>query len=530
MKSWLSRIPEQVYVFFIFFLFFALNLTSNFSGPHDSMGYLNDIEKARDLFPAHHLLYHYTSFQLFHLLRLVLPVQPYYILEIIDSFWGCLGLTTVFLIFRRRMRMTRVESFTGTAVVAFSFGMWFYCSNIEVYMPPLFFLLCGLYLCCKDQFGIRDAVMLTLVHCLAVLYHQSNVLFTPIVLWKFWDARKKIPFLRTIVAYGISSFILVAGIYFLIGWYGDAHNSPKEFYTWLRGYTLEPDYWFPLNFKTLLKALVGWGHAFFGGHFIFRVGFLQNFMTRLFYYHSLDDEAYLVRNLSYTWSLILVALTLLVCLIMLALLVRVIRHGRWLLRERHRMLIPPLMFLIIYSCFFFFWMPENLEFWIPQAGVWWIFLLGMNKQLPPPAWAPNRAVFQAVIAGLLFGINYQGSIRWMKNIYNDSVYVKIEKVKEVATDKDLIILRDPWLLDDFLEQYTPSQLSKIPSDAPSIELLNQKIDQCLATGGKVYVFTEGASMHSSKNKTFVDSLLKQQAGSVIDFDNPLTPVVVISHR
>jgi len=132
MKAFLYKIPNTVYVFAAFFIFFIVNLTSNFSGPHDSMGYLNDFLKGRDLFPAHHLLYHYITYQVFHLFRFLFHgVRDYFLVEAVDTIWGCLGLTMVYRILLKRAMMTKTEAFLGTCVTAFSFGMWFYCSNIH---------------------------------------------------------------------------------------------------------------------------------------------------------------------------------------------------------------------------------------------------------------------------------------------------------------------------------------------------------------------------------------------------------------
>src|SRR6202023_2426948 len=118
---------------------------------------------------------------------------------------------------------------------------------------PLFFLLFGLYLCMKDQLQSRDVLLLTFVHCLAVLFHQANVLIAPIVLWKIWDSRTNIPFFRSVATYGFTSVVFVGGIYLLIGWWIDGHNSANDFNTCRRGYTLKTEYWFPFNFSTLLK-------------------------------------------------------------------------------------------------------------------------------------------------------------------------------------------------------------------------------------------------------------------------------------
>jgi hypothetical protein len=526
----LAGIPDTVVVFCIFFLFFALNLTSNFSGPHDSMGYLNEIEKHKDLFPAAHLLYHYIAFLLFHLLHWIFGgVRDYFLVEIVDTIWGCLGLTVVYRIFLLRMKMTRTEAFLGTCVAAFSFGMWFYCSNIEVYMPSTFFLLLGLFLCMKDDLTNKDVTLITLVHCLAVLFHESNVLFAPVVLWKFWDSRRTIRFWPSFFRYTITSVILVAGVYILLGTLAAGNHTFVTFMAWLRGDTAAGDYWFPLSFNTLIKAFIGFGHAIFGAHFVFRVGFLERFMDRLFFYHNLDDEAFLVRNLSPGLAAFLLALATLVTAFMVVGFLRVVFHLRSLYRQHRRLLVPPALFLVIYSAFFFFWMPENLEFWIPQSVVFWILVLGLNKQLPPfPLFRRNYFLY-GTLAALLFFVNYWGSIHWMKDINNDSVYVKIRKVKDMATNKDLIILEDPWLLDEFLQHFTPSTVSPVPDDPAAVQALDKKVDSTLKTGGRIYVFAEKGSLkHSSKNIHYADSLLNATPGHVTDLHNDLTTVRVIS--
>jgi hypothetical protein len=525
-------LPDTWMVFLIFFLFFILNLTANFSGPHDSMGYLNELQGSYNLFRTEHILYHGTVYILFHFLRLFLPHVPDYLLvETVDAAWGCLALTVVYRIFINRMRMTRPGAFLGTLIVAFSFGMWFYCSNIEVYMPPLFFLLLGLYVCMKDQLRPKDVVSLTAIHIMAVLYHQSNVLFTPIIVWKFWDSRRTIPFFPSLVRYAVASFIVVAGVYFVIGWWVEKHNSVADFVHWIRGYTTpDNDYWLPLGPGSFLKVAIGWGHAFFGGHFIFRIGFLEHFMNKTFYYHSLDDEAYLARNLSSSVAMVLLILTILIVLFILYLLFRIIRHWRTLYHRHRRLMVPLLLFLLCYSCFFLFWIPENLEFWIPQTGVLWIFLIGINAQLETPAQQRRSYLPYTIVFLFLFIVNYEGSIRWMKDIHNDSVFVKIEKVKDLATPKDVVILQDPWLQEDFLRQYTPSDIRRIPTEGPGIAALDQKVDSVFAAGGKVFLFTLSGSVNSSKNTTFIDSLIAASPGRVTDLHNELTPVMVITAR
>src|SRR6185437_4073340 len=106
-------------------------------------------------------------------------------------------------------------------------------------------------------------------------------------------------------------------------------------------------------------------------------------------------------------------------------------HLRSLYRQHRRLLVPPALFLLIYSTFFFFWMPENLEFWIPTSVVFWILVLGLNHQLPAFSVFRRNYILYGSLAALLLFVNYWGSIHWMKDITNDSVYIKIRKVKDM---------------------------------------------------------------------------------------------------
>lgn len=529
MKSFLTKVPDTVYVFLFFFIFFAFNLTSNFSGPHDSMSYLLGFIKGGDLFPPAHLLYHITTYGVFRFLSFLFPHIPdYHLVEISDAIWGCLALTVVYRIFLHRIQMSRREAFLSTCVAAFSFGIWFYCSNIEVYMPPLFFLLYILYFCMKPALQRKDILPVTLLFSLAILFHQANVLITPVILWKLWASRRQLPFIPSVIRAGLISALLVAGAYIIIGVGVEGQHNFKDLYAWLRGYTLQSNYWFPLAFGTLIRALIGWGHAIVGGHFAFRVAPLHAVINKLFFYHNLDDEVYLVRNLSQGMALLLMILTVVLLVILLFLLIRVLVNARTVFGKYGHLFIPLGMFLVIYTSFFFFWMPENLEFWIPQTVTLWILLLGANHLLPPLRIMRRFYLVPLGLTVLLLIVNYFGSIHWMKDIENDSVYIKIKQVKDISKPGDIIILHDPWLLDDFLTYYTSSYITPVPAEPEKIIALNARIHTCLDKGDKIYLFTEGSMMHSSGNLGYMDSLMRSPGIQVTDLHNPLTPVMRMS--
>ena len=175
-------------VYLIFFLVYILSLTSNFSAAHDSIDYLNGFEHAADLLQPHHLFYHVTTYAIFKFLKLILPfVANHYLIEVVNAFWGAGAILVVNLILRKRLFLNPVTAFLGTCLPAFSFGIWFYSANIEVYMPSLFFMLLILYKLTSDTFNNKTLYIVILLHVLAILFHQVNIIFTPVILWKIWQ-------------------------------------------------------------------------------------------------------------------------------------------------------------------------------------------------------------------------------------------------------------------------------------------------------------------------------------------------------
>ncbi|MFL5787929.1 MAG: hypothetical protein ACJ748_07745, partial [Flavisolibacter sp.] len=311
---------SSVIVFILFYLFFLCPLASNFTAPHDAIDNLNEFQSGKDLFNPHHVLYHITTYWISSFLKMLFTRIPYYYLvESIDAFWGTLTLVIVFNFFKNRFGYDTLTSFIATCLPAFSFGMWFYSTNIEVYMPPLFFLMLCLYIISKPQINKRDLYLLILFHVLAILFHQANILFTPIILWRIWISRKQLNPVPLIATYAVIGGGCVLIAYYVIGRFVLHYNTTAEIVHWMRGYTNTNTYWYPLALSTLMNALVGLSHAFIGGHFVFRVQFIEDYLYKRFYYHNLTDELFLVQSLEHRQALFLLVLAGILLLLMLTL-------------------------------------------------------------------------------------------------------------------------------------------------------------------------------------------------------------------
>ena len=149
-------------------------------------------------------------------------------------------------------------------------------------------------------------------------------------------------------------------------------------------------------------------------------------------------------------------------------------------------------------------MPEILEFWLGQCVICWLLLIGTYRPL-----GRRLNVITGMSALLLISINFIGSIKPMRDINNDIGYARIEKVRVSGTEKDLVVLQDPWLTKDFLEYYTKSHVEIIPGDPNLQAALLDKIKTTLATGNKVYVFEVRDAAKFPSNKDFIPRLKRE---------------------
>ncbi|MBO9573047.1 MAG: hypothetical protein J7497_12715, partial [Chitinophagaceae bacterium] len=452
-KSRFAISKGALVVWIISYLFFLVTLVNNFSASHDSIHYLNDIVKSTNLFHQHHLLYHFLANKWlvfwqgffscgnYRSLGEVMNAgggrlfcQPHYLIESFTALWGSSALTMVYLFLRKRFYLTRSAAWLGTAVVACSYGVWFYSVNIEVYLPPLFFILWCLFILTKKEFAKTDIWKIAILHSLAILFHQVNILFTLVVLYSL--IRNK--FYASLLTYAVLGIIITGGMYFITGWFIEGHNTVAAWVGWMQGYTVGHDYWQPLSAKTPLHVVTGFGHAFIGGHYIFQLPAAVYYLHNSFQSHGLKDEIFLSSKISSSTAWILSGLTVLFATLLLTLIIKFIFKCRSM--KLHYPVISPLLItLIVYSAFFCFWMPEILEFWILQMVIVWLLLIGMMPILHFPFRLQMNTGLM-IVAVLLFVINYFGSIYWLQRPGRDWYYAETKIISQSVSPGDLIIV------------------------------------------------------------------------------------------
>ncbi len=518
------RLAESPFsVFCVFLVIYLFTLTSNFTAPHDSMAYLNMLRTGEGLWHPHHLLYHVASLQWLNFWKHIFPrVEDYRLVESFSSVWGAAVLAMVFVFFRQRFGLGVLTSWLCTAVVGFSYGIWFYSANVEVYMPSLFFTTLSLYILSKKEWSSREVWRISLASSLAIVFHQMNILLIPVVLYKIFTQRKNIYVFKSIFWYGLTGLVLVGGLYFLGGWVMEGNNNVTDWISWMRGYTETNEYWRPLSWQTPLLAGLGFLRTIVGGQFLFNIGAIEPSMENLLKMHALQDEEFLVRNLSHGTVLTAFILSLILALLMVLLLVQFIARFREKMRTWGHVIVPLLLYVVLYSGYFFFWMPEILEFWFGQCIICWLLLLGTRR----PAGRPLN-ILAGAIALLLFVINYTTSIRPMQDINNDIGYARIEKLKQTATPDDLVVVQNPWLLEDFLKYYTKTPVRVVPQPRFQQIALRQYIDSTVSTGHRVFIFPARGSANASENIDFIPALQKDYSSRISVFQQELTPVWVI---
>lgn len=509
-----SSVPERLLVFTGAFIFFLCTLAANFSGPHDSIGYLNGIVTGNHLFHPHHLIYHFVTHYWFVFSKTLLPgVKDYYLVEAFTALWGSGTMTVVYCFFRNRFKLSVIQSLISLTVIAFSFGPWFYSVNIEVYAPPMLFLLIALYILTKERLQQADVWKVALLHIMAILFHQVHILFTVVILYKLWQQRKNIRLVPAFLQYVCMGIILVGGAYFIVGWVAEGQNSMDKWIGWLRGYTQDGVYWKPLDAKLPLLVAIGYSHAFVGGHFVLRLPNVERYLSESLHTHSLGDEMYLARHISHGTAVFLTVLCVILGITMVWLIVRFFRRYKTISAAAGNVVTPLMIVGIVYSLFFSFWMPEILEFWIFQVILLWLLLLGTlqygGQGVPAfKGWGRIKpVVLVAGISTMLFIINFFGSIRWMLDLENDQYYAKMKQVKGVVRSKDVILLQDAWQLKDFFTYFTQAKVHEAPA-ADSLRLIVDKaVADCFDQGGRLYIYTE-ATHPQLQGTRYIDSLLK----------------------
>ena len=501
MKILQHRFKAFMLVYLAVLLFYLFSLQQNFSSSHDAITYLVHITEGKELFHPHHLLYNASAWAWLKGLSAFLPNIPdYYLVEAFSAFWGSGIILLCYLFFTGRFGKRSRYAALASTVIAFSYGIWCYSTNVEVYAPSIFFSLWILYVLTGEKQERKDIYKISILHIAAILFHQVNILLLPVILLAMYFRTDRRRYLRDGLIYITVTGLTSLGVYLAAGILIVGKNTPSTFWSWMTYYATEQDYWHSPGISSILYAFTGFAHAFIGGHFVFRMPVADSLIRGGLESHGLTDEAFLVDSMTPGFAWLLMILSVCVALVMIYLLLNFLSRVKLLLREKGNIYIPLLSAFIVYSLFFVFWNPENLEFWIFQSVIAWLVLLGARESAAPRFFP----LLPAVISTMLFIINFGGSMKWLQDKQYDWYYKQVEGPATISVDGDGILLEDPWIIDGYTRYFMKGE--RILPDEFLLKNLRARTD----SGYKVFIFEgrhQPAPLADSLKKVFGERIM-----------------------
>ncbi|MEM7370905.1 MAG: glycosyltransferase family 39 protein [Bacteroidota bacterium] len=432
---------------------YLLTLTENFSATHDSIAYLNELELDPEIsWYSHHLLWH--PFMKAWISLWPASVAVYIRIELLHAICGMILLMLFYTFVRKRFDLPMRTAYAATALPALSYGIWCYSTVVEVYIMPLCALMGCLLLLTQTRQHLSSGLLASALLAIAILFHQSHILFIPAFLFGIYWNRDQHRMSGTSL---IGLHLLVLAIFVGLPYLGVMTTvlemqSLADMWNWLVGYGHTSTYWAEPGMGMLTQAGVGAGRSFIGGQFAFGLESIASGTARTGF--GLSDEAFLVRTLKQDWILILIGISVGFVLWMFSNLIRL--PYRWKAASaRHQQLAKLLsLALLSYSLFFLFWVPVNPEFWLPQM-LFLCLLIGRFRLMSHRAWL-------AIPAYALGAINYWGSMAHLQFGENDLYEVEAREMATFAGENDRIILTDSWIRAEYLRRYSGASITVVP--------------------------------------------------------------------
>jgi hypothetical protein len=517
---------------------YAATLSPNLAAAHDAVVYMNLIDGAEPAFHPHHLLFApLAQLWIAALRQLGSSADSSGLVALLDACAGAAGLGLVYALLRSRASLDAPLAAAATLCAGASFGFWFYSVSVEVYLIPLALVLAALYALEGNARVERRFALAGALQGLAVLFHELHLLFLPTVIWAAWRAGRAVPgaCLRALGVHALVFVPVVGGVYAAV-MLAEGVDTLAGALRFAAGYAIGHDYWVPPSLATLPRALLGAGRSLVGAHFLFAVPPLRDALTRTLPDQGLVDEVYLVRGLGapLAWALLAGALALGAGLVALA--ARGLAQRKGMNASARSLGELAAVWLASYTAFFLFWVPHNVEFWIPQCTALWLLLAC--------AWSTASAhgarAFAALGAALL-ALNYVGSIRPVGARENDYYYAQTQPFAALATPRDLIVVGDRWIFASYLERFARAPVwslartlraSATPREA--VYGTQVAIDRTLAAGGRVLVSADALEPDTELRRALGESgilalaeLWVRHPARTVARDGALAPLHVI---
>ena len=498
--------------FLFFFITYVLLLSQNLSITHDSIEYLLEVAHAQLTFHANHLLYqpslHLIAY-IFSLLGIDINIQI--AIEIVSALAGALALQAAYLIMLNRLHLNPLTAWAGLFACGFSFGIWYYSVAIEIYTIPLCFLAWSFYFLLNENLSNKIVFIAAVLHSLAILFHQTAILFAFVPVFAILTISNKTFFQRIalLAVYVLTGTVLVSSTYIGIAFFIGATESLQEFLIWFLGYGSSSKYWSPMSPIALVLAAVGFGRALIGAHFMFGIPEFRELFETVFAGNSLQDEIFFTQNLSPLAVYILCGLTIVTLGIVLFMFIMAIKNflqGNFASPRRPVLLL--LAWLLPYTLFFIAWDASNVDLWVLQVFIFWILITTLIIRKTQDS--EQRPVLLMICALGLFIVNGLGSILPAKEPTLDYYQMCVNQFKQHVKESDFLYIGDAWPLATHLEYHSDIKFSAISLMFEEVTVANlaQEIQNRLQGGQKVYLSPDVFSISSSSENYYGEEYVK----------------------
>lgn len=341
-------------VFFVTLCYYVSLLHMNLAHSHDSAEYYRNIITMKVAWHEHHVLYEPLSFLWLEYGKLIVPqVPPFELVSAMNSFFGAGCISIIYLILTKHLDFSVLKALICCIAIGGSFFYLNYATTVEVYHSALFFMLATFYYAVtKQNIDFTDAMIIGVLHGLAMSFHQMHVLLGVVLLPRMLKAGYG-KFL-IYVLYGT----LVVVVTYMFACYAEHIHSWKAFSEYFIGYLGEKST--VKNSASPIFAPFGLAMALLGGRYVMSIEPFRSFIEiyradsmyeRIFYLHHKTGI------ISGTFQIIMYGIfTICFCF----LIWQFIKKINFITIKNQ---LEYYLLIVIYSLFFTFWYPYNPEFW-----------------------------------------------------------------------------------------------------------------------------------------------------------------------
>ena len=458
---------------------------------YDGMVFASLVEQKaiplQELFHPHHLIYNFLGRMIF--LWGHFHGANWDGLEALQFFDVLTGILGVLLVFHLLVRLTqdRFMAFLSALGLAFTYSYWYFSTSpgvrIFATVTPLLAWYAFSYV--KNAPSLYG-IPLGMVHALAVLGHQTNLLLEPAFLGGIWCVKEK-PFREkcwTSFFYLGALTLVVLGFYGVVGRYIWERTTYSAWVWWVMSYMHVKEWGGHLGPAGFEKGKFAMVFAFLAGAYPTKP--LGQYLTFGFARGIFQDALWVVLGV-------------------------LLLNIRSFWARYSQTLWIGLCWLLAFIPFFIWWEPWNIEFWVSSTVPCWILMGLVASDLSrhftnPVLRFSNRLFFLALWAaliGLLFLYNFEGRVKNNSGDYANKTLMAVLDWK--TKPRDLLLLTGlntiPFYIDRygprsymslhmFFRKYKPSKDGKAPASGDPWADLDSQFQETWKNHHKVWVLLE----------------------------------------